>query len=359
MSRMRLKFIDQFVDRHGTARFYFRRAKGKRIPLPGLPGSEEFMEAYRAALAETPDEPAKTRGAEGTMERLAADYFASVDFLKLQESTRRTYQLMIEKWLRDEKIGKRPVRGFRREHVMKMMAKRADRPAAANNLLKRIRGLMHYAIDSKLRTDDPTIRVKSYGGGEFHTWDEDQIADFEEKWPIGTRERLAFALLLYTGQRRSDVVKMSWRDIKGRAIRVVQQKTGAKIWVPLHSDLRAVLDTAPRQHISILTTYQGKPFSAAGFGNWMAASIEAAGLPDECVTHGLRKAAARRLAEAGCTANQIASVTGHKTLAEVERYTRDADQKRLAEAAIQRLEEQDLNKASQTEPESLGKTGEL
>jgi hypothetical protein len=86
-----------------------------------------------------------------------------------------------------------------------------------------------------------------------------------------------------------------------------------------------------------LKTSFGKPFSIAGLGNFMAARIGESGLPDRCVTHGLRKAASRRLAEAGCSANEIASITGHKTLAEVERYTRAAEQSRLARSAINRL----------------------
>src|SRR5262249_50247167 len=88
---------------------------------------------------------------------------------------------------------------------------------------------------------------------------------------------------------------------------------------------------------AILRTAFGEPFTSNGFGNFMADKIAAAGLPQRCVTHGLRKAAARRLAEAGCSANEIAAITGHLTLAEVSRYTKAAEQKRLARAAIQRL----------------------
>ncbi|MEW6121599.1 MAG: tyrosine-type recombinase/integrase [Pseudomonadota bacterium] len=349
MSRIRLKYVDQFVDRHGTARFYFRRPGGARTSLPGLPGSEEFMAAYHAAMAQEPAPPTtKKGGADGTIDRLISDYFASPDYLALKVQTRRAYRLVIERWVRDEKIGHRPVRGLRRDHIQKMMAKRNETPGAANDLLKKIRLLMHFAIDAKMRTDDPTLRLKRFASGEFHTWTDDEIATFEARWPVGSRERTAFALLLYTGQRRSDVVKMSWRDVDGGIIRVIQQKTGVRVWIPLHPALLSALAASARDHIAILTTAYGKPFSTAGFGNWMAATIGEAKLPDECVTHGLRKAAARRLAEAGCSANEIASITGHKTLAEVERYTKEADRMRLAKAAIERLTERDANKRSQT-----------
>ena len=84
----------------------------------------------------------------------------------------------------------------------------------------------------------------------------------------------------------------------------------------------------------IVVTEFGKPFSEHGFGNWMADAITAAGLPDACVTHGIRKAAARRLAEAGCTPHEIQSITGHTTLKEVERYTAAVSREALATAAI-------------------------
>ena len=144
---------------------------------------------------------------------------------------------------------------------------------------------------------------------------------FEARWPKGNCERTAFALLLCTGQRRSDVVRMAWDDIDGGSIRIIQGKTGAKLSVPLHQNLLDDLSSWPQRGERILATTFGKPFTSNGFGNFMADKIAMASLPDRCVTHGLRKAAARRLAEAGCTANEIAAITGHATLVEVSRYT--------------------------------------
>ena len=126
----------------------------------------------------------------------------------------------------------------------------------------------------------------------------------------------------------------------GNAINVVQTKTGAQLTIPLHPNLSAALRAWPRKHVVMLTTAFNKPFSDAGYGNMMADAIAAAGLPGRCVLHGLRKAAARGLAEAGCTEKEIAAVTGHTTLKEVARYTRAADQRRLAEGAVAKLTEQ-------------------
>ena len=148
---------------------------------------------------------------------------------------------------------------------------------------------------------------------------------------------------------------MTWPDVTGSTIRVVQQKTGHKLAIPIHQELLEVLAVAERVHVTIVNTEYGKPYTVDGFSDWMRDAITAAGLPLECQPHGLRKAAGRRLAEAGCTAHEIMAVLGHKTLAEAERYTRDADQSRLATGAIVRLEKHRKNRVAQTTRASLGK----
>jgi integrase len=165
---------------------------------------------------------------------------------------------------------------------------------------------------------------KTFPEGEWHTWTDEEIAAYEARWPIGSAARTAFAVLPFTGQRMADVSRMAWSDVGEGAIRVVQGKT--KLSVPLHPDLAEVLAAWPRAHERILTTAFGKPFTPKGFGNWMADKIGQSRVPDRCVTHGLRKAAARRLAEAGCSANEIAAITGHATLTEISRYTKAAEQ---------------------------------
>ncbi len=264
-------------------------------------------------------------------------YLTSPEFLRLAPSTRRTYQLFIERMLQEEGIGHRQVAEMTREHVKRMMSKRASRPSVANGVMKKLRILINFAIDAGWRTDNPCLRMKLFQGGEIHTWTDEEIALFEARWPIGTAARTAFALLLCTGQRMGDVSHMAWHDVEDNAIRVVQAKTGTKLGIPLHPDLAEALAAWPPTHSRILTTSFGKGFSSKGFGQWMADRIGEAGVPEHCVTHGLRKAAARRLAEAGCSANEIAAITGHATLAEVTRYTKAAEQRTLAQSAIDRL----------------------
>jgi integrase len=198
--------------------------------------------------------------------------------------------------------------------------------------------LIKHAIEIGWLTHDPSVGIRRAKTTEIRSWTDVEIEAFESGWPIGTKERLAFGLMLYTGQRRSDVHRMTWADITGGTIRVVQQKTGAKLSIPLHRNLLAILTATERKHVALLYSQYSKPFTVHGFSDWLRRAITAAGLPLECQPHGLRKAAGRRLAEAGCTANEIMAVLGHKTLAEAERYTRQADQAKPATAAVTKLE---------------------
>jgi integrase len=336
MAIIKLRYVESFKDRQGKIRHYFRRSHGPRVVLKGLPGSDEFMAAYQTALSQKDRlEVAKDRHAPGTFARLIEDYFLTPNFLSLKSSSQAVSRGIMERFAAEQ--GHRLVSQMKREHVLKLVGAKASTPAAANNFLKKLRVLIGFAIDTGVRKDDPTIRIKKFPEGEHHTWNDIEITQFEKTFPIGSFQRMAFALHLYTGQRRDDVRRMAWSDIEGDLIWVEQEKGDAKLYIPIHSELRLVLDKWPRQHVTMLVGSRGKPYTVESYGNLMADAIDAAGLPKRCVLHGVRKAAARRLAEAGCSANEIAAITGHKSLNEVERYTRAADQKILARSAIRRL----------------------
>jgi integrase len=153
---------------------------------------------------------------------------------------------------------------------------------------------------------------------------------------IGSKPRLALALLLYTAQRRSDVVKMGRQHVKDGTITVRQEKTGAALVIPVHPTLAEVLAATSSEHLTFLVTATGKPYGGNHFSESFREWCDAAGLPKHCSAHGLRKAACRRLAEAGCSANEIAAISGHASLDEVARYTKAADQARLARNAMTR-----------------------
>jgi len=295
------------------------------------------MAAYQAALAgETA--PKRHVGAErwrsGSLGSLIAAYLGSAEFRALAPLTQRTYRNMLER-LRAEH-GEKPVAQLEARHIRRMLDGMADRTGAANNLLKRLRGVMQFAVDHGWRDDNPAqfIRPIRRNSSGFRTWTEDDIAAFTAKWPLGSRAHLALMLLLYSAQRRSDVVLLGRQHLKNGAVHVRQQKTKTRLAIPVHPALQAALDLVPADQMTFLVTQAGKPFSAAGFTNWFVECAKAAGLPENSTPHGLRKAAARRLAEAGCSAHQIMAITGHKTLSEVAVYTAAADQERLARSAM-------------------------
>jgi integrase len=199
--------------------------------------------------------------------------------------------------------------------------------------------MMQFAVLEGIRQDDPTREVKrpKIKTDGFTTWSEENITAFEQVHPIGTRARLALALLLCTAQRRGDVVRMGRQHIRDGALHIRQQKTDATLVIPLHPDLRTILDATPPDNLTFLTTKEGKPFTAAGFTNWFRECCNEAGLPRGLSAHGLRKATCRRLAEAGCTAHEIMSISGHASLREVQRYTAAADQARMARTAMEKV----------------------
>jgi len=170
----------------------------------------------------------------------------------------------------------------------------------------------------------------------YATWTEDHIAAFERAHPIGSRARLAFGLMLFTGQRKSDAIRVGWQHVRGGTLHVTQRKTGDELQIPILADLATILEATPLTHLTFLTA-AGAPFTANGFGNLFRAWVAEAGLPAGLASHGLRKACCRRLAEAGCAANVIAAISGHTTLRMVEKYTKAADQAKMAVRAIDAL----------------------
>jgi integrase len=181
------------------------------------------------------------------------------------------------------------------------------------------------------------VGVKKYRsrGDGFHRWNEEEIAQFRRLHKLGSRARLALELLLHTGQRRGDVVRMGWQHmVSGDEIAVRQEKTNTAIVVAMHPELLEALALVPRTNLTFLMTEKGAPFTSAGFGNWFRDQCNAAGLP-QCSAHGLRKTHAVRRADAGATAEQVMATTGHKSLSEAARYTRGADQRRLSRQGLE------------------------
>lgn len=328
--------VSYYYDRHGNMRWRFRK-KG----LPECQTRETFDSVawwtwYAAASSAAPSIVGANRTKPGSVHALAVAYYASADFQRLSQATQRTYRGILDRYR--DKYGDNPIALLEARHIRGQMDKQAAAPTAANNMLKVLRAVMRFAMARSLVRSDPTVGVKMlrYRSQGFHTWTEAEVAAFERRWPVGTKERLAFDLLLYTAQRSGDVRQMTKQQVQGGRVTVRQEKTGQLVDISQHPQLKASLAARPSKHLILLTTEQGKPFTAKGFGNWISKAAERAEVP-HCSAHGLRKAAARRLAEAGCSAHEIMAITGHQTLKEVERYTREAGRRDLADSAMKRI----------------------
>jgi integrase len=329
------KYVQAFVNRDGRAYHYFRRRGSPRVRLLGLPWSPEFMAAHQRAL----DQSKRTAGKRGSVADVVTRYVDGFDVdvvPHLAPITQDDRRRILQNFVRDyQDCGRKPVASVTTDDLTQTLASMSKR-GAAENWLKAIRGLMKWCVEQGLLKTDPSagVKLKRRKSPGFHTWSEEEIAQFEFHHAIGTKPRLAFALLLYTAQRRGDVIRMGRQHIRNGVLHVKQRKTGIELAIPVHPDLREILDAAPSEHLTFIVNAWGKPFTPGAFSNWFREQCDAAGLPKTCKAHGLRKAACRRLAEARCTTHEIMSISGHVTLAEVQRYTADANRARLAKRAM-------------------------
>ena len=231
MTRIRLKYVNVFRDRHGKLRRYFRRPRCKPAPLPGLPGSAESMAAYQAALSNEPlpVQLGASSSATGTVAALVAAYLdclqgSTSPFKTLAAETQRTRRNILENFrvahgdkrvYRTEMSGRR-VMLLTREHVQRIINEKAGTPFAQRNLLNTLRAMFKWAMAEGRVPDDPTLgvtrqRIKSNG---YRTWSESDIEQYKQRHPLGTMSRLALELLLATAARRGDVVKFGPQHIE-------------------------------------------------------------------------------------------------------------------------------------------------
>lgn len=364
MTQIRLPHVVEDIDRHGGVRIYFRRRGQKKVRLRGAPGSDEFMEAYRKALSGEAHSATKPTGAakatSGSLRWLCEGYFQSAEFRRLDNSTKRVRRNILDELCRDH--GAKPAVQMLPRHVRALRDHRADRPEAANAIVKALRQIFTFGVATDLITSNPAREVSYLRSGSqgFHSWTPEEIKAFEDQHPVGTPARLAFALLLYTGQRRSDVVRFGRQHVRNGWLKFTQHKNRrakpVTLEIPIIYELQSIIDASTRGDLTFLVTRFGRAFTSAGFGNKFRMWCDEAGLK-QCSAHGLRKAAAVRLAELGASEHEIMAVTGHRTSKEVTRYTWAARQKILAGRAMARITaDQTGNKSVPLDPD-IAKSG--
>jgi integrase len=343
------KHVHGYIDVRGKARFYLRRPGLPGVPLPGLPWSPEFMTRYTEAMEQTKPTPRIGNVKPRSLRALAISYTSdSAAFATLKPVTQRVYRHLIDRFCREvdrdgQRYGDKSAITMTMRHVEKLMELRKDKPDSANGLRRVLREMMKHAVRMEWRKDDPTqgvAKIKPKKRGGYHRWSDAEVAQFEARHPIGTKARLAMTLGLYTGQARGDVIAMGPQHINNEVLDWVRKKTehltGFELAIPVHPELRRIIDATPSGHLTFLVAEFGKPFTAERFGHWFRDRCNEAALP-HCSFHGLRKAAASRLADAGCDALEIAAILGHASLREVQRYTETRDRRKAARRAMDKL----------------------
>ena len=339
--RKRYRYTRSDVDRHGNRRWYvLHPVTGRKIRLKAEPGSDAFEAQYKAVRASRE----YARAVEGSLEWLIQQYQASPEFTEdLKPSTQTVRRRILAKVITSG--GDLMARDVTSADIRAGRNARRATPAAANNRMKAISAVYEWGKEQGLVDHNPVRgvkRLKETGPGH-HTWTVAECLQYEDRHPVGSMARLVYALALYTASRVSDVHRLGPQHVSQksftdpetrktftvRGISIQQEKTDARVWLPVVPPLAAVIDNTPASALAFAITAHGKPFSVKGLSNKMRQWCDEAGLPN-CSMHGLRKATATRLAADGMSARAIAAVTGHRTLSEVQRYTEEVDQARLA-----------------------------
>ncbi|MFO1149095.1 MAG: site-specific integrase [Alsobacter sp.] len=356
MVRRLPRYVIEDVDRFGNIRLYLRRKGHRKIRLEGVPWSEPFMEQYRAALSAhevnpKQDAPPVGKPAQGTLGWLVPRYFACASFRRLDARTQRVRRQILQACLDEptkpgaaHTFSHFPLSRLTPAAVRILRDRKLEKPEAANGRVKALRQVLAWALkeDEEARhllRSNPARDVEYFSSASegHHTWTEDEVKQFLERHGPGSKARLAMALMLLLGVRRSDVVLLGRQQIRDGVITFTQEKNRRRkpitLTLPVLPALRAIIDEGPAEHLTFLTTDFGKPYTSNGFGNWFRRRCDEAGLP-HCSAHGLRKAGATFAAENGATEHQLMAIFGWLSPKQAANYTKKARQRVLAGQAM-------------------------
>jgi integrase len=339
MAMLRLRYVHSFTDKTGCVRYYFRH-RGKRWPLPGQPGSAEFAAVYDQLRHEclAVKEADNVAFGPGTVGLVIEKYLVSTDYTSKAPGTQQVYRVTLDKL--KEICGRALIADLQERHI-RQLRQRFPATSKADLAVMLLRMLWIFAKEVLAMDLGPNpateVRKLHHLGWSHEPWPDSVIEKFEAEAQPKPNAQLALMLLLYTGQRASDVVRMRWDQYDGEGIAVRQLKTGTPLWIKCHSRLKDVLDRTKHRSEFILTTRYGKNYSAHGLCQMIRTATADIGAT-ECSAHGLRCNAAIALAEAECSVPEIMAITGHKTFKEAQRYASHRDQKKLAKQAVAKWE---------------------
>lgn len=346
--------VSAFTDRHGKQRWRWRKAGCPTFYFTCPPDTPGFAEELKQAQEGARVQPGADRVIPRSVGDLAARYFASPNHLQSSTRDRHRRRLILDPFVAEFRNDL--VAHWRWDHIEAVVARKLEKrpgangrmvggPVAAHSLRKQLLRLFAHAVKLGWIGENPVAlseRVKVPKTGGYHTWTEEEIAQYRAHHGLGTTARLALEIMLWTWQRRGDARLFGPQHLKNGQIQYRQGKGGKELWMPAAPQLLAAIDAMGRVGIrTFIVTEQGNQFSAAGFGNRIRDWCDAAGLP-HCTAHGLRKAAARRGAELDISQQGLKAAGGWSGDDEVAIYTAAADQRRMAEDTIRRISQWEL-----------------
>lgn len=310
--RPRLPHLQHERTRHGRMVWYVRVGKGQRIRLRATFGTKEFKAEYDAAVTGRP-----VSGNAGevrfTLAWAIRQYMASPDWLALAGESRK--QLGYQYARMADNAGSTPLSRITRKSILVGRDDRAARPSDANKFLRASKKLFAYARDREWIGESPVVDIAKLPTGKsgegFHTWTAEEMAAYEARWPLGTRQRLAYEIIRCTGLRRGDAWRFGRQHIRNGdyLIRVAKSRKGMVVEGTVPPILWQAIRAVRTGELNLLITAKGKPFgSKQSFGNWFGAACRAAGILGSA--HGIRKAVAAEAAEKQATEAQLNSFFG-------------------------------------------------
>ena len=375
----KLKYLNTYKNRHGHTFVYVRRYRtgGKSIEIKARPiNSPEFYTEYSRAIAiqEAKGKPlTSSMNCQDTVNWLYAQYLKSPEWKELkpvsQSGKRGRLNEIMDVVIPNQTLNGQELKfgGLRyaslgRKHILELRKFKYEQgfPAAANNWVKDLAAMFHWAelqqvTDGSFRNPATEIKKIKEGGGH-HTWTEEEQRQFEEYWPVGTMQRLAYALMKYCGARVSDAYTLgltneanntlTWKPFKGKEEYQdgEEDENALMVELPIHSELRKAIDASPSGNLVYCATSFGTPFkSEKSFSMWFVKARKKAGLPKACVPHGLRKVAAKNLAEMGATEYQLMSVMGWTKPDMARVYIEKANRGKMAASATHSLDKAQIN----------------
>lgn len=317
--------LPAYCYRRGRSRYVYFCKHGKNIRVHAEPGTPEFAAEYAMLLRGRPPVPKRT------MKGLIQLYVESDRWPQLAANTHKTYARHFRYF--EEKMATVDPATLRTVHVYEMRDALKDTPTEANGKVKALATLLAHGIrigwlDQNVAQGVRALKGKREPRGP---WPAEMIEAFREAANADTR--LIFELLLGTGQRIGDVLKMRWGDSDGAGISVRQGKTGAALYVPFTASLNAVLRDTPRRGLTIVTQPNGRPVSYSLAHKWIMDTRIQIGAQAWDI-HALRHSAASEIAGLpGMTAEHVMAITGHTNSAMVLLYAGAAAQKARAKEA--------------------------